>query len=99
MTVMPSVDDVVAAYEAIAEATERAWENYRQTLRACIEEGETEGRSGRQAEISRRIDRTREALRQDAMSAEQRDAIRQAEAARREARKAATPKASRKTAT
>lgn len=81
MIAMPSVDDVVKAYEAI----EKAWEHYRQTLRACLEEGSAEGKSGRQAEISRRIGRTREALRQDAMTTEQREAIRQAEAERRRA--------------
>jgi hypothetical protein len=81
MIVMPSVNDVVNAYEAI----EKAWEHYRQTLRACIEEGSAEGKTGRQAEISQRIGRTREALRQDAMTAEQRKALREAEAARRQA--------------
>lgn len=81
MLVMPSVDDVVNAYSAI----EQAWEHYRQTLRACIEEGSAEGKSGRQAEISQRIGRTREALRQDAMTADQRKALRETEAERRRA--------------
>jgi len=79
MPVMPSVDDVVSAYHAIGEA----WETYRATLRACIEEGGAEGRTGRQAEISRRIGRTRETLRQDAMTPEQREQLRRAEADRR----------------
>lgn len=89
MLVMPSVDDVVNAYEAIARATEEATERYRQLLRECLAEGTAEGISGRQAEISRRIGRTREALRQDAMPAEQREQIRKAEAERRAAAKAA----------
>lgn len=92
MFVMPSVDDVVNAYNAIEEA----WENYRKTLRACIEEGSAEGRTGRQAEISRRIGRTREALRQDAMTNEERAALRQAEAERR--RKAAEEKRQKRAA-
>jgi hypothetical protein len=81
MLVMPSVDDVVAAWEGI----EKAWEHYRETLRACIAEGTEEGRSGRQAEISRRIDRTREMLRRDAMTPEQREALRIAEMERKRA--------------
>jgi len=83
MLVMPSVDDVVEAFDAI----NKAWENYRATLRACIQEGEAEGRSGRQAEISRRLDRTRETLRQDAMTNEERAELRRAEAKRRAAKK------------
>jgi hypothetical protein len=79
MTTMPTVDDVVEAYEGI----EKAWEHYRDTLRACIAEGEAEGRSGRQAEISKRLNRTREMLRRDAMTDEQREALRIAEAERK----------------
>lgn len=79
MLVMPSVDEVVNAFNEI----ERAWERYRETLRACLKEGEDEGRSGRQAEISRRIGRSREILRQDAMTDEEREQIRQREASRR----------------
>lgn len=82
MVVMPSVDDVVNAWNAI----EKAQEHYRRTLRACVEEGEAEGKSGRQAEISRRIGRTRETLRQDAMTDEERAQLRKAEADRRRAR-------------
>lgn len=79
MTVMPSVDDVVAAYEGI----EKAWEHYRTTLRECLAEGTAEGVAGRQAEISRRLSRTREMLRRDAMTDEQREALRIAEAERK----------------
>lgn len=60
----PSVDDVVEAFEGI----EKARENYRATLRASLAEGIV----GRQAEIARRLNRTREMLRRDAMTDEQR---------------------------
>ena len=79
MTTMPSVDDVVEAFEGI----EKAWEHYRTTLRACLAEGEAEGIAGRQAQISKRLDRTREMLRRDAMTYEQREALRVAEAERK----------------
>lgn len=79
MLAMPSVDDVVKAHAAI----ERAWEHYRATLRACLAEGTAEGISGRQAEISRRLGRTREMLRRDAMTDEQREALRITEAERK----------------
>lgn len=84
MLVVTSVDDVVAAYAEI----EQAWERYRFILRACL--AEAEGQQGRQAEISRRLGRTREAIRQDAMTAEQREQLRKAEADRRRARNQAT---------
>lgn len=79
MLVVTSVDDVVAAYDRI----EQAWEHYRATLRACLAEGEAANQVGRQAEISRRLGRTREAIRQDAMSNEEREHLRKAEADRR----------------
>lgn len=79
MLVMPDVDDVVEAFNAI----EAAWERYRATLRACLAEGAAEGIAGRQAEISRRLDRTREMLRRDAMTKEQREALRATEADRK----------------
>jgi hypothetical protein len=96
MLVMPSVDDVVEAFNGI----EKAWEHYRDTLRACLAEGTAEGISGRQAEIARRLKRTREMLRRDAMTEEQREALRMTEAERkRVAKKAAAPaKRTRKTA-
>jgi hypothetical protein len=84
MLVVPTVDDVVNAYSEI----EKAWENYRTTLRACLAEGEAEGIQGRQAEISRRLGRTREAIRQDAMTHEQREQLRKIEADRRRNRRA-----------
>jgi hypothetical protein len=85
MTAMPSVDDVVDAFAGI----EKAWEYYRNTLRECLAEGSAEGVAGRQAEISRRLNRTREMLRRDAMTDEQREALRLAEAERK--RQKATP--------
>ncbi len=92
MAVMATEDEVVAAFEDI----ERAWENYRKTLRSYIAEGITEGASGRQAAVSKRLGRTREMLRRDAMTEEQREALRQAEAERKRqaAKKATEPKVS-----
>lgn len=83
MLVVPDVDDVVEAFNAI----DKAWQGYRATLRACLAEGAAEGVAGRQAEISRRLDRTREMLRRDAMTDEQREALRLAEAERKRRRK------------
>lgn len=79
MTVMATEDEVVAAFEDI----ERTWEKYRQTLRSYIAEGVTEGASGRQASLAKRLNRTREMLRRDAMTDEQREALRLAEAERK----------------
>jgi hypothetical protein len=79
MAVMPSVDEVVEAFEGI----EKAWERYRATLRACLAEGEAEGIAGRQAQISKRLNRTREMLRRDAMTDEQREELRRQEAERK----------------
>lgn len=59
---MTTVDDVEQAYQAI----ETAWETYRQTLRNALSNGVP------QADIARRLDRTREMLRRDAMTAEDR---------------------------
>lgn len=86
MLVMPTVDDVVSAYSQI----EKAWEQYRATLRDCLAEGEQDGVMGRQAEISRRLGRTRETIRQDAMTDEQREELRRVEAARRRVKKIGT---------
>jgi hypothetical protein len=89
MLTVPSVEEVIAAHDAATaarEAADQAWKKYRQVLRACIKEGEIEGQPGRQVEISRRTGRTREALRQDAMTDEEREALRQREALRRRRR-------------
>lgn len=88
MLTMPSVDDVVGAFEAI----EKAWENYRATLRAALAEGEAEGIAGRQAAIAKKLDRTREMLRRDAMNEEQREELRRVEAERKRAATAAKGK-------
>lgn len=87
MLTMPSVDEVIAAHGAATaarEAADEAWRKYREVLRACIKEGETE--PGRQVEISRRTGRTRETLRQDAMTDEEREELRRREAERRRRR-------------
>ncbi len=81
MIAMATEDEVVEAFENI----ERAWEHYRTTLRSYLAEGVAEGVSGRQASISKRLNRTREMLRRDAMTDEQREALRHAEAERKRA--------------
>lgn len=85
MLTMPSVDDVVEAFQEI----EKSWERYRATLRAALAEGEAEGIAGRQAKIAKRLDRTREMLRRDAMTDEQRAELRAVEAERKRAATAA----------
>jgi hypothetical protein len=83
MQTMPSTDEVVRDFNAI----EQAWEKYRATLRACIAEGEAEGITGRQAELVKKLGRTREMLRRDAMTDEQREQLRIAEAERKRSAK------------
>jgi hypothetical protein len=85
MLTMATEDEVVEAFNAI----DKAWENYRATLRSYLAEGLAEGASGRQASISRRLGRTREMLRRDAMTDEQREQLRIAEAERKRAAAAA----------
>jgi hypothetical protein len=84
---MATEDEVVDAFAGI----ERAWEHYRSTLRSYLAEGVEEGVSGRQARISERLKRTREMLRRDAWTDEQREAFRRAEAERKRQAKGATP--------
>jgi hypothetical protein len=79
MAIMATEDEVVEAFEAI----EKAWENYRTKLRSHLADGVAEGASGRQARLSKRLDRTREMLRRDAMTDEQREALRRIEAERK----------------
>jgi hypothetical protein len=78
-----NLQDVIDAWRGISEAEER----YRETLRAAIADGVP------QVEIAKAIDRTREMLRRDAMTDEQREDLRQSEAERlrrrREAQKLA----------
>lgn len=72
-----NLQDVIEAYREISRAEER----YRETLRAAIAEGVT------QTAISRALDRTREMIRQDAMSEEQRAEMRRAAANRQQRRR------------
>ncbi len=93
MTVMATEDEVVEAFEGI----DRAWERYKTALRSYLAEGVAEGVSGRQAAISKRLNRTREMLRRDAMTDDQREALRHAEAERKRlAAKKAAPRRLRK---
>ncbi len=80
MIAMATEDEVVEAFEGI----EKAWQHYRATLRSYLAEG-VEGERGRQAAISKRLNRTREMLRRDAMTDEQRDVLRRVEAERKRA--------------
>lgn len=83
-----TLDDIARAYEAITEAEER----YRATLRAGIADGV------QQVEISARLGRSREKIRQDAMPDEKREKLREADADRkRQIREAAkAPKVRRR---
>lgn len=69
------VQEVIKAYRAIGKAEER----YRQLLRAALAE------RGNQARIAEALDVTREKLRQDAMTEEERQAVREADAQRKAA--------------
>jgi hypothetical protein len=86
MAIMATEDEVVDAFKDI----ERAWEHYRATLRSYLAEGIAEGASGRQSAISKRLNRTREMLRRDAMTDEQRQVLRQIEAGRKRSAKRGT---------
>ncbi len=72
------MQDVIDAWNDIARAEER----YRETLRAAIADGVP------QVKIAAAIDRTREMLRRDAMTDEQREAFKKAEAERLRNRRA-----------
>lgn len=72
------MQDVIDAWNDIARAEER----YRETLRAAIADGVP------QVAISKAIDRTREMLRRDAMTDEQRAEFNRAEAERLRKRRA-----------
>ena len=64
--------DVIDAWNAIGQAEER----YRETVRAAITDGVP------QVRIAEAIGRTREMIRRDAMSDEQREALKRTEAER-----------------
>jgi hypothetical protein len=80
-----NLQDVIEAWTEISRAEER----YRETLRAAIADGVP------QVAISKALERTREMIRRDAMTDEQREELRQVEAERhrkrREDAKAAKP--------
>lgn len=65
--------DVIDAWNGIT----RAWDHYRATLREAL------ANDVQQAEIARALNRTREMIRRDAMTPEQRDALRRAESERK----------------
>lgn len=81
-----TLQDVIEAWTARCEAEQAlrdAEERYRETVRAALSDGVT------QSSIAKSLDRTRESIRQDAMTDEERDALKEAAAARRrEKRKA-----------
>ena len=66
------MQDVIEAFAAIEAARER----YRETVRAALSDGVT------QTEIAKALDRTREMIRRDAMTDEQREALKKAETER-----------------
>lgn len=74
-----TINDVIAAYQKIGEAEL----NYRATLREALTEGAVT-----QAEVSRKLDRNRETLRQDALPEDERTALRDKELKRQQARRA-----------
>lgn len=76
-----SLQDVIEAYQEISRAEER----YRKTLRSALADGVT------QTAISRALDRTREMIRQDAMTDEQRAELRRAAAERQRRKRRQSP--------
>lgn len=66
------MQDVINAWNAIADAEKR----YRETVRAALADGVP------QVAIAKALDRTREMIRRDAMTDEQREEIRRTEAER-----------------
>lgn len=77
------MQDVIEAYHEISRAEAR----YRETLRTALADGVT------QTAISKALERTREMIRQDAMTEEQRAEMRKAAARRQQRRRA--PKAAK----
>ena len=66
------MQDVIEAFNAIEAARER----YRETVRTAIADGVS------QTHIAKALDRTREMIRRDAMTDEQREELKKAEADR-----------------
>ncbi len=71
---MSTLRDIVEAFHAIEAAELR----YRTILREALAKGDVQ-----QVEVAKALDRTREMIRRDAMTDEQRDALRRADAERR----------------
>lgn len=71
---MSKLQKIVEAYRAIGAAEE----NYRQLLRDALAKGEV-----RQVDVAKALDLTREKIRRDAMTEEQREALRRADVERR----------------
>lgn len=76
------MQDVIDAYRAITAAEER----YRETVRAAIADGVP------QVKIAKALDRTREMIRRDAMTDEQRAELRRIEADRARQRRGSDAK-------
>jgi hypothetical protein len=75
---VPTEDEIVAAYQEIGRARER----YRQLLRAGIDHDRVN-----QTAIGKRIGKTREKVRQDAMTDEELEALRGIERDRKRAKR------------
>jgi hypothetical protein len=71
------LEDVIEAYQAISDAEQR----YREVLREALQSGT------QQVAISAALGRTREMIRRDAMSDEQRDELRRLDTERRRTRR------------
>lgn len=78
---MSTLKDVIEAFTAI----EAAEQHYRAVLRKALASGV------QQVEIAKALDRTREMIRRDAMTDEQRAVLRRADAERRRNRQSARP--------
>lgn len=80
--IQAAADEVVDAFAAISAAQDR----YRSILREYLGEG-GDGASGRQAALAKRLNRTREMLRQDAMTHDQREERRRVVAERKRSKR------------
>lgn len=80
---MSKLNEIIEAYGAI-EAAER---HYREILREALNNNEVQ-----QIDVATALKRTRETIRQDAMTDEQREEFRRADAARKRRRRQAAAK-------
>lgn len=78
-----TLNEIVKAFNAIDEAERR----YRALLREALAAGKVQ-----QVEVSKALNRTREMIRRDAMTDEQREALRRADAERRRGARATSSK-------